>query len=179
MLMLLRVRPLLKMCRQNLSPSVEADRLIKKVGPRTARKSRGTPNVGGCPHCPLLLADKICSIISAAGAFVFRHLRIRAQRPRFVDLSVRHMPGEDLSWFLALFNPIFDDFHFVEVVGTGPTAAVVHSWNHKKSDGIFRLILPNDLRNALVINHTVERIHLRVIPAVIHQELAPTVEEWL
>src|SRR5262249_37274168 len=154
---LLRVRPLLKMCQQNLSPSVEADRLIKKVGPRTARKSRGPRGKegtrgqplkahGGCPLVPSLplgplLPAKICSIISAAGAFVFRHLRIRAQRPRFVDLSVRHMPGEDLSWFLPLFNPIFDDFHFVEVVGTGPTAAVVHSWNHKKSDGIFRLIL--------------------------------------
>ena len=33
------------------------------------------------------LADKVCRIIRAADAFVLRHLRIRADRPRHVDAA--------------------------------------------------------------------------------------------
>src|SRR5262249_9219151 len=94
-------------------------------------------------------------------------------------LSVRHMPGDDLSRFLILFNPVFDHFHSVEVVRTGTTAAVVHSWNHKERDGILGLVFPDSIQNVFVINHAVQWLPLWVIPAVIHQKLAPMVEEWL
>src|SRR5215510_8708772 len=115
------------MFQQNPSLSAAAGRSIRKVGSRAGRKSNSP--------LELFLAGKIRSIIGTAGTSVFCHLRIRAERPHFVDLSVRHMPGDDMSRFLIQFNPVFDHFHSVEVVLTGTTAAVVHSWNHKERDG--------------------------------------------
>src|SRR5207302_10279721 len=73
---------------------------------------------------------KIRSIIRVAGAFVFRHLGIWAQRPRLVDLSVRQMRGDDLCRLLSLFNPLLERLHFIERVCAGPALAVIHSCNH-------------------------------------------------
>src|ERR1700674_3807935 len=58
-------------------------------------------------------ADEVSAIVGAARALVSCDLAVGAQGTRLVDLAAGPVRGGDLSWALALFDPLFHHLHFV------------------------------------------------------------------
>src|SRR5438093_931426 len=72
------------------------------------------------------LANKIRRIVDAAGALVFRNLRIRTQRPRSLDLPVTGAGCDDAVRRLALLDPLVQRAHFVEDIRSFSARAMPH-----------------------------------------------------
>src|SRR5438552_407100 len=75
---------------------------------------------------------KIDGIVRTATSFVRGGLRVRAQRPRAINLSACLMRRQDLIGSLSLFHPLIEGRDAIELIRAITALAVIHSWNHEK-----------------------------------------------
>src|SRR5580704_12976477 len=72
-------------------------------------------------------------VINAATAFVARHLRIWAERPRANHLSARDPAGGDGLRSIARFHPVQQRRGGVEGAGSYSATAVEHTGHHEEA----------------------------------------------
>src|SRR3954462_3317915 len=90
------------------------------------------------------------------------------------------MGREDPIRSAAVLNPFFEGGQHVECVGTFPAATMTHARRHEEPVGIVHSrSAAKCVEDAPVILRAVARRNLRIAPAVILNQLAATIDEWL
>jgi hypothetical protein len=79
-------------------------------------------------------ADEILRLIDAAGSFVLRNLRIRAERARAADAAFGYLGRDDLLGRHTVLPPLLKCGQHVENVGSLAASAMIHAGNHEQSD---------------------------------------------
>src|SRR3989442_5123667 len=90
-------------------------------------------------NLPFLLqrsTNEIPRIINTSAAFVRRNLRVRAQWPSPIHLSVRPMGGDDLIGCFSFFDPLLECRHRVEAIWSLSSAAMLHARHHEQTQPI-------------------------------------------
>src|ERR1035438_59863 len=135
-------------------------------------------------------ADKIRRIIGIPDACIFRSLWIRAQRPGHFYISSRSAAfifrSNNSGRGRAFLHPLFDS-HLRAVMSVfsqwrrsflskpvrpRATTAVLRARRHVKTCKGAKAVAPHDLHHTLVVIDGVERRDRRIIPTVIHNQLA-------
>src|SRR5262249_29186762 len=98
----------------------------------------------------LSLASKVGRIVRTSHAFILRHLRILAQRPRHVDAIARYVTTQHLIGRNAGFAPALERTHVIHLIRTGAASAVSHAGNHEETHPVV-LLRTHFGKNAVVV----------------------------
>src|SRR5207249_5575955 len=82
----------------------------------------------------LNFAGEVRSVVGAAAAFIDSLLRVWAKGASHVDdATFVDSGGGDRFWGLVLFAPAFECSELIELIGAGPSPALIHPGDHKKT----------------------------------------------
>src|SRR5712691_12826953 len=130
------------------------------------------------PHGRGLFANEVGGFVRAARACEDGSLRIRAQRPRALDLAAGHTRRNDPIGRLALLDPLLERGDRIERVGAFTAAAMAHAGDHEQADPCRRLRgAAHRFHDAGVIVDARARSHAAVAPSVIHEQPAAVTGE--
>ena len=119
-------------------------------------------------------AEETVRLVDAASALVSRHLRVRAERTRPIDLAAgRQVRRDDLGGRLALFAPLLERVQRVEGVGAFAAAAMRHPRREEQPHRLIHLLTAHGLDQPRVVIHRRARRDVLVGPPVIDEQLAP------
>src|SRR2546422_10902842 len=110
------------------------------------------------------LAGEVLGFVYASGARIARHLRIRAQRPRAIDLSGRAVRRDDPRRRLAFLDPLLERHHHVEDVRALAAATVSHPGYHEQAHRGRHRLVSDGTPDALVEVHARQRRDVLIAP---------------
>src|SRR5690242_2948059 len=93
-------------------------------------------------------AAEICRVVDAAGAFVLRHLGIRAELSCPIDPAAGAVRRDDALRRFAALDPPVQGADFIEGIGPVATAAVGHPRRHEEADALVGLLRTQRLAHA-------------------------------
>src|SRR5262245_11419426 len=97
-----------------------------------------------------LLAHEVRGVVHAAGPFVRRKLRVRAERTAHVDAVVGHVIRRHrIRRDVALAPPLHYG-HVIDLIRPGSVAAMLHAGSHEEPHPVV-LLVPHLLQHALVV----------------------------
>ena len=130
----------------------------------------------------LNFAGEVRSVVGTAAAFIDSLLRVWAKGASHVDdATFVDSGGGDRFWGLVLFAPAFECSELIELIGAGPSPAMIHPGDHKKTKPVV-LVRAHLLQDGIVIRDGIQggdrAVGTSVAPTVIHEELAPACFEF-
>src|SRR5437588_1456159 len=130
----------------------------------------------------LNFAGEVRSVVGTAAAFINSLLRVWAKGAVHIDdATFVDSGGGDRFWGLVLFAPAFERSQLIELIGAGPSPAMIHPGDHKKTKPVV-LVRPHVFQDGLVIRDGIQggdrAVGTSVAPTVIHEELAPACFEF-
>src|SRR5206468_5383280 len=130
----------------------------------------------------LNFAGEVRSVVGTAAAFIDSLLRVWAKGPGHIDdATFVDSGGGDRFWGLVLFAPAFERSQLIELIGAGPSPAMIHPGDHKKTKPVV-LVRAHLLQDGIVIRDGIQggdrAVGTSVAPTVIHEELAPACFEF-
>jgi hypothetical protein len=130
----------------------------------------------------LNFAGVVRSVVGTAATFIDSLLRVWAKGASHVDdATFVDSGGGDRFWGLVLFAPAFERSQLIELIGAGPSPAMIHPGDHKKTKPVV-LVRAHVFQDRLVIRDGIQggdrAVGTSVAPTVIHEELAPACFEF-
>ena len=127
-------------------------------------------------------AVEVRSVVRTAATFIDSLLRVWAKGARHVDdATFVDSGGGDRLGGLALFAPAFERSELIELIGAGPSPAMIHPRHQKKKKPVV-LVRAHLLQDGVVVRNSIQRgdraVGTSIAPTVIQEEFAPVCFEF-
>ena len=127
-------------------------------------------------------AVEVRSVVRTAATFIDSLLRVWAKGARHVDdATFIDSGGGDRFGGLALFAPAFERSELIELIGAGPSPAMIHPRYQKKTKPVV-LVRAHLLQDGVVVRNSIQSgdraVGTSIAPTVIQEEFAPVCFEF-